>query len=72
MTDAVQSGENAVEVLVIGTLKNTLGPHHAGSAVGSAWPGMFRQGPEHGPPPGAAYHTLGYGLFGPIELRQAK
>ena len=68
MTDAVRSGENTVEVVVIGTLKNTLGPHHAGADVGSAWPGMFQQGPEHGPPPGSAYHTLGYGLFEPFSL----
>jgi hypothetical protein len=69
VTGAVHSGENSVEVVVIGTLKNTLGPHHAGSNVGSAWPGMFQQGPEHGPPPGSAYHTLGYGLFEPFSLR---
>ena len=69
VTDAGRSGENVVEVVVIGTLKNTLGPHHAGSQVGSAWPGMFQKGPEHGPPPGSAYHTLGYGLFEPFLLR---
>ncbi|MCY2993158.1 MAG: glycosyl hydrolase [Planctomycetota bacterium] len=68
VTDAVSSGENAVEVLVIGTLKNTLGPHHAGAQVGSAWPGMFQQGPANGLPPGSAYHTLGYGLFEPFSL----
>ncbi len=54
---------------MIGTLKNTLGPHHAGASVGSAWPAMFQQGPEQGPPPGSAYHTLGYGLFAPFELQ---
>jgi hypothetical protein len=69
VTDAVRSGENVVELVVIGTLKNTLGPHHAGSQVGSAWPGMFQKGPEHGPPPGSAYHTLGYGLFEPFSLQ---
>jgi hypothetical protein len=68
VTNAVRSGENIVEVVVIGTLKNTLGPHHAGSQVGSAWPGMFQKGPERGPPPGSAYHTLGYGLFAPFSL----
>ena len=70
VTDAVKAGENIVEVVVIGTLKNTLGPHHAGANVGSAWPGMFQQGPDHGPPPGSAYHTLGYGLFAPFELKR--
>ncbi len=67
VTDAIKKGENVVEVIVTGTLKNTLGPHHAGSGVGSAWPGMFQQGPEH-QPPGSSYHTLGYGLFAPMTL----
>ncbi len=71
VTGDLNEGDNAVEVVVIGTLKNTLGPHHGGSSVGSAWPGMFQQGPEQGPPPGSAYHTLGYGLFAPFSLMQA-
>jgi hypothetical protein len=29
---------------------------------------MFRNGPEPGPPPGNAYHTLGYGLFEPFTV----
>ena len=32
---------------------------------------MFHQGPETGPPAGAAYDTLGYGLFEPFVLRNA-
>ena len=55
-------------VTVIGTLKNTLGPHHAGEMVGRAWPHAFEQGPETGPPPGEKYHTLDYGLFEPFTL----
>jgi len=57
---------------VIGTLKNTLGPHHAGKVVGTAWPFMFHQGPETGPPPGAAYHVLSYGLFEPFVLKNLR
>jgi len=72
VTESIRPGKNTVEVIVIGTLKNTLGPHHAGPGVGSAWPGMFHQGPEHGPPPGNAYHTLGYGLFEPFVLEQVR
>jgi len=71
VTDDLRRGENRVEVVVIGTLKNTLGPHHAGSGLGSAWPGMFQRGPEAGPPPGLSYHTVGYGLFEPFTLQQA-
>ncbi len=68
VTDAVRAGENEVEIVVVGTLKNTLGPHHAGTVVGSAWPGMFQQGPPQGPPPGSAYHSIGYGLYEPFVL----
>jgi hypothetical protein len=70
VTGLIKPGANTVEVVVVGTLKNTLGPHHAGTALGSAWPGMFQQGPETGPPPGKDYHTIDYGLFEPFILKQ--
>jgi len=70
VTDLIKPGGNSVEVVVIGTLKNTLGPHHAGKGLGSAWPGMFQQGPKTGPPAGKDYHTLDYGLFEPFVLKQ--
>ena len=70
VTNLIRTGTNVVEVIVTGTLKNTLGPHHAGSGVGSAWPGMFQKGPENGPPAGIRYHTLDYGLFEPYVLKQ--
>jgi hypothetical protein len=71
VTRAIQAGTNSVEVIVIGTLKNTLGPHHMGIGKlrGSAWPASFHQGPAT-LPPGAAYDTIGYGLFGPFALNQ--
>lgn len=71
VTSQIKGGENTVEVVVIGTLKNTLGPHHAGAGLGSAWPGMFQRGPETGPPAGNEYHTVDYGLFEPFVLTQA-
>ena len=70
VTDLIKTGTNTVEVVVIGTLKNTLGPHHAGAVLGSAWPGMFRKAPQTGPPPGKKYHTIEYGLFEPFVLKQ--
>lgn len=70
VTDHIRPGKNTIEVTVVGTLKNTLGPHHAGEMVGRAWPNAFEQGPESGPPPGDKYHTLDYGLFEPFELTQ--
>jgi hypothetical protein len=60
---------NTVEVHVIGTLKNTLGPHHNNPGLGSAWPGMFQVGPESGLPAGLNYSTVGYGLFEPFVLK---
>ncbi|WCJ60447.1 glycosyl hydrolase [Fontisphaera persica] len=72
VTRQLKAGRNVIEVTVVGTLKNTLGPHHAGSGLGSAWPGMFQRGPAQGPPPGNQYFTVGYGLFAPFELEQRK
>ena len=69
VTGLLQLGANAIEVTVVGTLKNTLGPHHAGNVAGAAWPTMFHKGPEVGPPPGAAYDSIGYGLFEPFVLK---
>ncbi|MBN2313424.1 MAG: hypothetical protein JXM79_05805 [Sedimentisphaerales bacterium] len=70
VADLIQPGANTIEVIVVGTLKNTLGPHHNGPGVGSAWPAMFQKGPDTGPPPGEHYHTLDYGLFEPFVLKQ--
>jgi len=70
VTEQISPGANTIEVVVVGTLKNTLGPHHNGPVVGRAWPHAFRVAPETGPPPGEKYHTLSYGLFEPFVLRQ--
>ena len=70
VTRALKRGENSIEVVVIGTLKNTLGPHHGNPALGAAWPGNFQRGSNPGPPPGAQYSTVGYGLFAPFELKR--
>jgi len=70
ITKSLQAGANTIEVRVIGTLKNTLGPHHAGTGLGSAWPGSFQRGPETGPPAGGNYHTVDYGLFEPFVVKQ--
>lgn len=70
VTSAIRSGANAVEVVVIGTLKNTLGPHHGKPRLGSAWPANFQKGPADDPPPGSDYDAVGYGLFEPFTLSQ--
>jgi hypothetical protein len=63
ITDFLGAGQNTVSIVVFGTLKNTLGPHHNNPALGTAWPGMFQKGAEGGCPPGSAYSVVGYGLF---------
>ena len=70
VTEQIKRGANTIEVTVIGTLKNTLGPHHGNPKPGTAWPGMFHAGPNPGPPAGLNYSTVGYGLFAPFQLRQ--
>jgi hypothetical protein len=72
LTDRLQPGRNLIQVRVVGTLKNTLGPHHGAPVLGKAWPWDFRQAPASGPPPGGNYHTVGYGLFEPAVLEQRK
>ncbi len=72
VTDAVKAGANTVEVIVIGTLKNTLGPHHGNPATGSAWPRNFQTAPKGGQPRGSEYSTIGYGLFEPFVLKQIR
>jgi len=68
VTGQIVAGENVVEVVVYGTPKNMLGPHHGNPPLGFAGPRSFQSGPEQGPPPGAEYSTLEYGLFAPFEL----
>ncbi len=68
VTERLVPGRNVIAVTVIGTLKNTLGPHHGAPSLGTAWPAMFHHGPAKGPPPGSRYHTVGYGLFEPFEF----
>ena len=69
VTKFLKPGRNVVEVTVIGTLKNTLGPHHGHPALGAAWPAQFHKAPEVGPPPGKDYDTVAYGLFDNIQLQ---
>jgi hypothetical protein len=68
ITGAIVPGTNTVEVDIVGTLKNTLGPHHKSPALGRAWPGSFQQGAKGGRPPGTEYSLVGYGLFEDFKI----
>jgi hypothetical protein len=72
VSQRIRPGRNTIEVVVIGTLRNTLGPHHAGPPQGIVAPQMFNQAPASGPPPGRDYVTIGYGLFKPFDLKNVK
>jgi hypothetical protein len=63
ITEGLVPGANTIEVAVVGTLKNTLGPHHNSPPLGRAWPGAFQQGAKGGRPPGTEYGLVDYGLF---------
>jgi len=68
----IKRGQNSVEVTVIGTLKNTLGTHHGSPPLGAAWPSSFQHAPESGPPAGASYDTVAYGLFEPFVIEHSQ
>jgi hypothetical protein len=59
----LKPGANELNLIIYGTLKNTLGPHHLNPMLGRAWPGSFQSAPEGGQPAGEEYNVLNYGLF---------
>lgn len=63
----VKDGENQVEVIVTGSLKNTLGPHHFHPLHGFVTPWSFFRGPKS-QPPGVEYDMIDYGLFEDFDL----
>ncbi len=71
ITDHLQTGENTISVVVFGSLKNLLGPHHNNPGRGAAWPSMFHRGPKEGQPAGDQYDVIDYGLTAPFNIIQA-
>jgi hypothetical protein len=67
ITKMVKNGENEISVIVYGTLKNQLGPHHVGPLRGSAWPASFEAASEK-QPAGEDYDVIDYGLFDEFVL----
>ncbi len=60
--DYLKEGNNDISVIVSGTLKNLLGPHHFGSGRGSVRPASFANANSH-IPSGKQYDFIDYGLF---------
>lgn len=65
----IKPGENKIEFVVCGSLRNLLGPHHDSNVTGSTWPSMFWKSPHEGQPAGENYFTLDYGLMEPFEIK---
>ncbi|MDO9579653.1 MAG: hypothetical protein Q7J06_03670, partial [Bacteroidales bacterium] len=66
----IKPGENKIDVKVIGSLKNLLGPHHNNPEPGFVGPGSFRN--VKGYPAGKDYHMIDYGLFEDFSLFNGK
>jgi hypothetical protein len=70
VTGLIKPGTNNVEIKVIGSNKNLLGPHFNNPAPGLVSPGHFRNVKSY--PAGKDYQLLDYGLFEEFILLQGK
>ena len=71
ITKLLRKGRNEIKVEVVGTLKNTLGPHHAASN-GSCWPSMFQSLQKGYSLAGDTYASNPYGLMEDFNVIQRK
>ena len=69
VSDLIKAGNNKIEVKIIGSLKNLLGPHFNDPSPGFVSPGSWRNVRTY--PPGTDYQILDYGLFNDFELVHA-
>jgi hypothetical protein len=70
LTGFIKQGVNKIDVKIIGSLKNLLGPHHNNPPVGLASPGNWRNVKSY--PAGKDYKQYDYGLFGDFVLLNGK
>ena len=70
ITSLVRKGDSRVEVVVYGSLKNLLGPHHGKINRGLTGPPSFRNAPA-AQPPGASYDLEPYGLMEDFRVLHA-
>jgi len=66
ITQFIKPGINKIDVKVIGSLKNLLGPHHNNPGKGLVSPWSFRNVKKY--PSGSEYQMLDYGLFEDFTL----
>jgi len=67
VSNFIRQGENQIDVVVTGSLKNLLGPHHNVTRRGIVTPWSFKYAPEK-QPKGSDYDLLDYGLFEDFEV----
>jgi hypothetical protein len=70
ITSFIRPGSNKIDVKVVGSLKNLLGPHHNKPAAGFVSPWSWRNVKSY--PAGKDYQLLDYGLFDDFVLLNAK
>jgi hypothetical protein len=70
ITGLISPGINKVEIKVIGSLKNLLGPHHNSPKPGFVSPGSWRNVKSY--PAGKDYQILDYGLMDDFVLLNGK
>jgi hypothetical protein len=70
LKDGLRLGGNVIDVQVVGSLKNTLGPHHNKPKPGMVSPWSWRGVKEY--PAGADYDVYDYGLLEDFEILELK
>ncbi len=70
VTEFITSGTNRIDVRVIGSLKNLMGPHFNNPAPGMVGPGHWRNVKSY--PSGKNYQLLDYGLMEEFDVLQGK
>lgn len=67
ISEGLKTGENKIEVIVVGSLKNLLGPFHKEQRPGIVTPWSWRYCPKS-QPAGKDYQVLDYGLFDDFKI----
>lgn len=67
ISDFCKAGDNQVDVIVTGSFKNLLGPHHNVERRGIVTPWSFKYAPEQ-QPKGSEYDLLDYGLMEDFDI----
>jgi hypothetical protein len=70
VTEFITSGTNRIDIRVIGSLKNLMGPHFNDPAPGMVGPGHWRNVKSY--PAGKDYQLLDYGLMEDFKLLQGR